>query len=288
MAQQHIAPKKSLGQNFLTDRNIIRKIIAALDAQAGDSVLEIGPGEGALTNELAAMPLASLLAVEYDVRSVQLLSARFPTETYPHVALHHGDVRSFALQPYAEQEWQRRDKKLKVIGNIPYNITSDILFWLYDTAPLLDRAIIMMQKEVARRLVAAPRTKDYGILTVATSFCATARILFDVAPGCFFPRPAVTSSVVELRFPGRIDIAPHVYTKVKPLVNAAFNQRRKVLANALKAYISSLAPTPYATLLERAESQGILYFRKRAEELLPQDFLVLWEFLAAQENNVAQ
>lgn len=288
MAQQHIAPKKSLGQNFLTDRNIIRKIIAALEAQAGDSVLEIGPGEGALTNELAVMPLQSLLAVEFDVRSVHLLSARFPKTSHPHVSIHHGDVRSFALHPYAEQQLQQHNRKLKIIGNIPYNITSDILFWLYDAAPLLDCAIIMMQKEVARRLVAAPRTKDYGILTVATSFCAKARILFDVAPGCFFPRPSVTSSVVELRFPNAIGVAPDVYPHVKPLVNAAFNQRRKVLANALKTYITSHVAAPYATVLERAESQGILYFRKRAEELLPKDFLALWEFLATQDKNSMQ
>lgn len=288
MAIQHIAPKKSLGQNFLTNRNVAHKIIAALDAQQGDAVLEIGPGEGALTNELASLPLASLLAVEFDIRSVQLLAAQFSAATHPHVSLHHGDIRSFALQPYAVQQWEQHERKLKVIGNIPYNITSDILFWLYEATPLLDRAIIMMQKEVAQRLVAAPRTKDYGILTVATSFCATARMLFDVAPGSFFPRPSVTSSVVELRFPSRTGVPPAVYTSVKPLINAAFSQRRKVLSNALKTYITSRTATPYTTILERAESQGIPYFRKRAEELLPKDFLVLWEFIVAQSDNRAQ
>lgn len=273
---RHLAPKKSLGQNFLVDKNIVGKIIDTLELQQGDSLLEIGPGEGALTVPLAKYPLDTFLAVEYDQRAVQMLGQKLPQAEYPHFRLQHGDVRSFPLREYAEAELQRTGRKLKVIGNIPYNITSDILFWLYEAAPLLDRAIIMMQKEVARRLVAKPRTKDYGILTVATMFSAQAFVRFDVAPGCFFPRPAVTSSVVDIRF-RQSGHSP--YSKLRPLVNAAFNQRRKVLGNALKTYITSRTSTPYADIIQRAESNGISYFRSRAEELTPEDFLRLLDFL---------
>lgn len=280
-ARKHIAPKKSLGQNFLIDKNVVARIVAALKLQPGDSLLEIGPGEGALTSLLAVEPLASFLAVEYDSRAVALLSERFPAAQHPQMSLRQDDVRNIPLAQYAEEELQRHGRKLKVVGNIPYNITSDILFWLYDASTRLDTAVIMMQKEVARRLVAPPRTKDYGILTVATALRASARILFDVAPGAFYPRPAVTSSVVALTFPDTA-LAADIYTRLKPLINAAFNQRRKVLSNALKAYITSRSSTPYPTILERAESQGILYFRKRAEELTPQDFIALHNFLSDQ------
>lgn len=283
--RKHITPKKSLGQNFLIDKNVVERIVAALKLQPDNSLLEIGPGEGALTSLLATKPLASFLAVEYDPRAVALLSERLPAQQYPHFSLRQDDIRNIALQQYAEEEFQRHGKKLKVVGNIPYHLTSDILFWLYDASSKLDSAVIMMQKEVARRLIAPPRTKDYGILTVATALRASARILFDVAPGSFYPRPAVTSSVVALTFPATA-LPAETYTRLKPLVNAAFNQRRKVLSNALKTYITSRTPTPYAEILERAESQGILYFRKRAEELTPQDFITLHNFLSDQTQPV--
>lgn len=282
--RRHIAPKKSLGQNFLIDKNIVRRIVAALELHEDDRLLEIGPGEGALTSLLVEEPLASFLAVEYDPRAVALLSERFPADRYPRFTLRHDDVRNVSLPDYAAETTVRPGGRLKVVGNIPYNITSDILFWLYDASTLLERAVIMMQKEVARRLVAPPRTKDYGILTVATALRASARILFDVSPGCFFPRPAVTSSVVLLSFPDTALPAAD-YTRLKPLVNAAFNQRRKVLSNALKNYITSRTALPYTEILERAESQGISYFRKRAEELTPQDFVTLSGFLHRLSDN---
>ncbi len=276
--QRHLAPKKSLGQNFLVDKNIIRKIVEALELSQGDSLIEIGPGEGALTLSLVEYPLDVFLAVEYDQRAVHRLGNKLPQARYPHFRLQHGDIRDIPLRSYAEAELQRTGRKLKIIGNIPYNITSDILFWLYDAAPVVERAIIMMQKEVAQRLMAKPRTKDYGILTVATLFAAQAKILFDVAPGCFFPRPAVTSSVVEIRF-READKQQPPYSKLRPLINAAFSQRRKVLGNALKTYLSSRTSMPYADIMQKAESHGISYFRSRAEELTPDDFIRMLEFI---------
>lgn len=275
--KRHIAPKKSLGQNFLVDKNIIRKIVDSIGMIPGDSVVEIGPGEGALTTLIAEHPIGSLLAIEYDARAVQLLSSKLPQARYPHFALHHGDVRAFPLSDYAQEHWHRTNQKLKIVGNIPYNITSDILFWLYDAAPHIERAIIMMQKEVAHRLTAQQRTKDYGILTIATSFAARARVLFDVSPGCFFPRPNVTSSVVELLF--HPEPPQHNYSRLRPLVNAAFGQRRKVLSNALRTHIALRTQAPIAEIVQKAESQGILYFRSRAEELSPADFVRLQEFI---------
>lgn len=247
-----LRPKKSLGQHFLRDPNTIRKIADSLGAPPEAAVVEIGPGTGALTGLLAER-YGNLTAIEIDRRAVEQISASLPG-----VDVRHQDV--------LELDWPRlaseKGEPLWVIGNLPYNITSPILFDLLDARGHLRRALLMMQAEVARRLVAAPRTKDYGILSVQTQLWSEPRILFRVGRNVFFPRPAVDSAVVALEFGGPSpDVDPEALRRV---VRTAFNQRRKTLRNALKSLAAELDASVPAAVAER-----------RAEELTPAEFVDL-------------
>ncbi len=275
---EHIQARKSLGQNFLTDRNIARKIVAALDLNRGDSVLEIGPGEGALSRLILQQPGVHLSAIEIDRRAVELLNRTFPQERFPQFRLVEGDALklNWADIPGSDNV----ESRFKLVGNIPYYITGPLLFRALDHAEVLDRAVIMMQREVAKRIVAAPRSKDYGILTVATALRGRAKMLFDVAPGCFVPRPNVRSAVVLFDFSEPPLCPPQQYKTVKQLVDAAFNQRRKMLSNALERHINSRCKITVRELTDKhPDLEAVL--KKRAEELSPADFIELDRQLSA-------
>lgn len=262
--QHHqIKPVKSLGQNFLTDPNIAQKIVDLLDAQADDMLIEIGPGEGALTKLLVTTP-AKVHAVEFDRRAVEYLKINYPADLFPNFELFGGDIRKFPIAEFSKEQVAKTGRKPKVIGNIPYNITSDILFLLFDNAAHIDCAVITMQKEVAERIVAKLRTKDYGILTVAAAFVSKPHIAMNIAPECFYPKPKVDSAVVVFEF-GEPMLTPERFKKVMPIVRAGFNQRRKMLSNSLK----SVLPADESLVSEIASA----YFNKRAEELTPEDFI---------------
>ncbi len=217
-------PKKSLGQHFLTDGNIVEKIASAITAGKGHRVIEIGPGTGALT-ELLVDRFEDVHAVEVDQRAVEVLKQKFPD-----LPIHHRDV--------LEVDWTELSAgkgKTHVVGNLPYYITSQILFSLLGARTVLADAILMMQKEVAERLVSGIRTKDYGILSVQTQLMSSPEILFPVSRHCFSPPPKVESAVVRLVFDkGELDCTD---THMKKVVRTAFNQRRKKLSNALKPII---------------------------------------------------
>lgn len=219
-----IRPKKSLGQHFLTDENIIRKIADAVPAGSKHRVIEIGPGTGALTDVLVDR-FDDLQVVELDDRAVKLLE-----EKYPGLPIHHQNV--------LKTNWQKLSagkEKTHVVGNLPYYITSQILFNLLEYRQYLADAILMMQKEVAERLVANIRTKDYGILSVQTQLMSSPEILFSVSRQCFSPQPNVDSAMVKLTFDkGALACSD---TDLKTVVRTAFNQRRKKLSNALKPLV---------------------------------------------------
>ncbi|MBS1536638.1 MAG: ribosomal RNA small subunit methyltransferase A [Bacteroidetes bacterium] len=271
-SQHQIKPVKSLGQNFLTDQNIAKSIVELLEAESDDMLIEIGPGEGALTSILVETP-ASVQAVEFDRRAVEYLKTHYPQDLFPKFNLFGGDIRRFPLAEFASEHRSKTGKKPKIIGNIPYNITSDILFLLFDNASYLERAVITMQREVAQRLVANLRTKDYGILTIAASFVSHPRIAMSIAPECFFPKPKIHSSVVILDFSEQM-LTPERFKKVMPIVRAGFNQRRKMLSNSLR----SVLPTDEMLLSDIPTR----YFNKRAEELTPNDFIYISDTIRAQ------
>ncbi len=254
---EHITPKKSLGQNFLVDANIAAKIVREFAPAEGDVVLEIGPGEGALTRLLAESP-ARIVAIELDHRAAE----RIATQYGGRVEVIEADVLTIDPADIARRFGVSR---LRVIGNIPYYITSPILFHLFDHRECIADAMLMMQREVADRLVAKPRTKEYGILAVVAQTYASPRRLFDVGARCFFPPPKVTSSIVRLPFVDMEGIAG-LEREHRILVRAAFNQRRKTLRNALAQQL------PTQEERDRVFTEASVEGGARAEELAPQDF----------------
>ncbi len=206
-----IRPKKSLGQHFLTDENVIEKIAEAIPAEAGDRVIEIGPGTGALTGALVKR-FDDLLAVELDERAIELLNRKFEG-----LEIRHANV--------LDVDWGELSagkSKTHVVGNLPYYITSQILFSLLAHRHLLSDAILMMQKEVAERLVSDIRSKAYGILSVQTQLMSSPEILFPVSRHCFSPQPNVDSAMVKLTFDkGRLSCSDQ---HLKKVVRTAFNQ----------------------------------------------------------------
>jgi len=249
-----VAPKKSLGQNFLRDENIARKIVEHLGLQRDDIVVEIGPGQGALTKHLIATG-AEAIAIEIDERAVAMLKETFGST----IAIISSDVLVVDLGELRE----KYGRPLHVVGNIPYYITSDILFWLFEHRRNVTDATIMVQLEVARRLTASPGTKDYGILSVFCQFYAKPKFLFRVSSNCFYPKPSVESAVVRLDFPR--EIPPIDDRLFRTVVRGTFGKRRKTLFNGLR-FLG----------FEEQDLKKVEYdLAKRPEELSLHDFLAL-------------
>lgn len=220
-----ISPIKSLGQHFLIDDNIARNIVRDLHLLPEDVVVEIGPGRGALT-KLLVPHVRKLIAVEIDNRVVSELRAQF---SQPNVIIVHQDFLEVNLIELSERE----GKQLRLVGNIPYYLTSDILIKAFDERTALKDFTLMMQREVARRLAAQPGTKEYGILSVYAQFYGRFEILFSVSPNCFYPKPKVSSAVIQEQLFERIpfDVDEEMFRLV---VRTAFGKRRKALRNSLK------------------------------------------------------
>jgi 16S rRNA (adenine1518-N6/adenine1519-N6)-dimethyltransferase len=245
--------KKSLGQHFLTDNNIIAKILKAVSADKQDRVIEIGPGTGALTKWLVQR-YEDMHAIEVDQRAIQVLKKELDNLT-----IHEKDV--------LEVNWAEliaSDRENHVIGNLPYYITSPILFSLLESRSYFQEAILMMQKEVAERLVASPSSKEYGILSVQTQLFSTPELLFDVSPNSFSPPPKVTSSVIRLTFDKpTLSCSDKM---LKRVVRTAFNQRRKKLSNSLKPVLEGRLPDGF-NYDERAEDWSPDIYADLAERL---------------------
>lgn len=242
LLQQHgIAPKKSLGQNFLHDPHVLEKIVALAALDPGATVLEIGPGTGNLTRVLAQRA-ARVLAVELDDRLIPILGAMFADQ--PHVEIIHGDILALDLTdrlgttPYS------------VVANLPYYITSAILRYLFEDAPRPQRIVITVQREVAERIIAEPG--NMSILAVSVQFYGTPTLAMRLKPAVFWPRPDVESAVVS------IDVHPVPVVDVPGaaqffrVVRAGFSQKRKQLRNSLSAGLG-IPKTGADELLRAAE-----------------------------------
>jgi 16S rRNA (adenine1518-N6/adenine1519-N6)-dimethyltransferase len=257
-------PKKSLGQNFLRDENILRKIVHSLDLRSGDVVVEIGSGQGALTKHLVDRPI-TFIGIELDGRAIDLLKQSIGDA----IDLVQGDVLDVHLRDLSVQH----GKMLRVVGNIPYYLTSQILFWLFDSRAVLIDATLMMQFEVARRITARPKTKEYGILSVFSHFYADCEILFKVSRNCFFPKPEVDSAVVRLNFKQTLpECDENIFRSV---VRSTFGTRRKTLRNGLKSMGFE------DRTLERIPFDLV----KRPEELSVADFVLLGNALTEVSNH---
>ncbi len=214
--------RKQLGQNFLVDPNIVRKIVEAAALRPDDVVLEIGPGRGALTRALCEAA-ARVVAVEIDRGLCAYL--RETLADCPNLELHQADA--------LEWPFDRLPPNSVVVANLPYYVSTPLLCRLLDERARLDRAIIMLQAEVAERLVAPPGTKAYGILSVRTQLASEVRLLFRVSPNCFRPRPDVGSAVVRLAMRSATWTAGEEQMLIR-LVRGAFAHRRKRLLNSLR------------------------------------------------------
>ena len=228
--------KAKLGQNFLVSPTAPGAIVAAAGDLHDATVLEIGPGHGAITGLLARVS-RRLLAVEYDHDLAAELIAEYRADTQ-HVDIITNDILRVNLTALAQRENElsgHADGKLVVIGNLPYYITSEILLHLFAHAGALDRAVLMVQREVADRICAEPKTREYGQLTVTTQLYATIDSLFDLAPTDFSPSPEVYSTVVRLHFSPRFAELQVDPTAFISFLRQCFAQKRKTLGNNLRA-----------------------------------------------------
>jgi 16S rRNA (adenine1518-N6/adenine1519-N6)-dimethyltransferase len=216
-------PRKRYGQHFLHERGVIAKIVAAIDPRPGDAIVEIGPGTGALTAPLLER-VTRLDAVEID----RDLAARLEAE-HPHLRLHRGDALRF--------DFTQLPDRLRVVGNLPYNVSTPMLFRLVEVADRLRDAHLMLQKEVVDRMVAAPSSPAYGRLSVMLQYRFEVRKLFEVKPGAFRPPPRVDSAVVRLVPRPPATLAAHDQAGLGRVVTAAFTKRRKQLRNALAGLV---------------------------------------------------
>ena len=246
-----IVPKKSLGQNFLSDENVARNIVGRLNPEADHLLMEIGAGTGALTKHLVGTA-RDLIVVEIDRRAADLLKERFGGEC----RVLQEDI--LAVDP--DRLVAEYGRPLRVVGNIPYYITSEILFWMFDHRPAFRDATLMMQLEVARRLVAATKTKEYGILSIFTRFYTEPEMLFRVSRNSFFPRPNVDSAVIRLTF--RKDVPAHDDRLLRSVVRGTFGKRRKMLHNSLRhmGFSEEQLAATRMDLKKRPEEWGIEEF----------------------------
>jgi 16S rRNA (adenine1518-N6/adenine1519-N6)-dimethyltransferase len=256
--KDQVRPKKSLGQHFLHDQYIANKIVEALKLGDGKtSVLEIGPGMGVLTAYLLKMDKVDLQVVEIDRDSVAYLKQHYPTLTGD--KLIEGDFMEMDMAKVLP-------KKVSIIGNFPYNISSQIFFKVLSNRNQVDQVVCMLQKEVAERMASKEGNKTYGILSVILQAYYNIEMLFKVSPGVFIPPPNVMSAVIRLERNNteRLDCNEELFVQV---VKQGFNMRRKTLRNALK------------NLNLPAEISALDIFNKRAEQLNVEAFVQLTKLI---------
>lgn len=229
MNQYGIATKKSLGQNFLTDLNILHNIVAAAEINAKDNVVEIGPGIGALTEQLAKVA-NKVLAFEIDARLIPVLADTL--QPYPNVKVLNEDILNVNL-PVTLAEELGHEAPLKLVANLPYYITTPILMNVLQSGVAFDNIVVMMQKEVADRLSAKPGTKEYGSLSIVVQYRMNAEVAFIVPRTAFVPQPNVDSAIVKLTKRAPLAELPYDEKAFFKFVKASFVHRRKSYWNNL-------------------------------------------------------
>ncbi len=266
--QNQFAFKKKFGQNFLIDGRVLDRIVQGAGITKEDDVLEIGPGIGALTQVLCEAA-HHVRAVEIDRELIPILEKSL--SDYDNVDVINADIMDTELRDLYPGPF-------KVVANLPYYITTPIVMKLLESDADIESITVMVQKEVAERMQAAPGGKDYGVLTLSVAYHAEAEIIANVPPNCFMPRPDVSSAVIKLRRRSEPAVTPRSPDHMFRLIRAAFSQRRKTLINAVSNDVSLGASKAE---LEAALQELGLDTRIRGERLSLQDFSDLSDILTA-------
>ena len=267
----NLRPKKKLGQHFLVDPSAADMIVRRSKITSADTVIEIGAGLGALTIPLAKAA-RQVFAVETDSQLTKLLKTELIVHNLTNVEIIENNILNVDIHALAK----KIDRQIIVIGNLPYNISSQILIQLIYTRKDVKRAILMFQKELARRITATPGNKDYGRLTVMLRYCAEIKSIANVTASLFYPVPKVDSEVVEVNFKISREYPPHDETMLFQVIKAAFGNRRKTLKNALSASGLHIEPQIARQALIAAKIDPT----RRAETLAVSEFVTLQSCLA--------
>jgi 16S rRNA (adenine1518-N6/adenine1519-N6)-dimethyltransferase len=260
MKDQLPLPRKRYSQNFLQNNAYALKIVEALQITQNDVILEIGPGSGVLTRYIYPLAKKSFFVCEIDPRWIAYLQNIYTEK----ITFLKQDILDLSFKALSD----RFKKRIKVIGNIPYHITSPILFALFDQSRYISQAVLMVQKEIADRLTASPRNKEYGILTVLIGSKTEIYPMFNVSSKNFFPKPKVDSTVLKLLFKEKNE---DVFDEdlFRLIIRQSFNTRRKMLHNSLKRILNSdiLNKISSIPLTARPEELTIADFKKLANEV---------------------
>ena len=267
---QHHA-KKRFGQNFLVDNSVINHIVDSINPQAQDLMIEIGPGLGAITKPLLSrLDQLNVIELDRDIIPKLINNCVFAnTANKDKLIVNQIDVLKFNFEEFHINNNSAETRNLRVVGNLPYNISTPVLFHLLHHRPLIQDMHFMLQKEVVDRIVSAPGHKHYGRLSVMLQTYCTTQALFDVPPYAFEPAPKVNSAILRLQPKQQFDDKINDFAQYEKLIRAAFSQRRKTLKNTLKNTCT----------VDQIEQAGLLP-SQRAEELSISDFVNLYDAIA--------
>lgn len=268
----NLRPKKRFGQNFLIDERVIHGILNAAELRPGDTVVEIGPGLGSLTEHLVQRA-GQVLAIEIDSQLIPLLREKL--NSYTGFKLLEEDVLRVNLDQAVKEAFPQVKYPYKVVANLPYYITTPIIMKLLEEKYQIETMVLMVQKEVGERLRARPGTKEYGALSVAVQYYTEPELVFKVPPGAFRPIPEVASAVMKLKVRKAPPVMPRDERLFFQVVRASFSQRRKTLVNALSNFFTELPKEGLTRLLEevgieptvRGEELGLAQFAQIADAL---------------------
>lgn len=269
----NLRPKKKFGQNFLIDEKVIHGILKAAELGPGDTVVEIGPGLGSLTEHLVRRS-GQVLAIEIDSQLIPLLKEKM--NSYTGFEILEEDVLKVNLDQAVKEAFPQAKFPYKVVANLPYYITTPIIMKLLEEKYQIETMVLMVQQEVGERLQARPGTKEYGALSVAVQFYTEPELVFKVPPGAFRPIPEVSSAVMKLKVRKVPAVTPQDEKFFFRVVRAAFGQRRKTLVNALSNSFAELSKQELTRLLEelgieptvRGEELGLAQFAQIADAVV--------------------
>lgn len=276
LKEHQLAPSKRFGQNFLVNEQIVEAILDRAAPGPDDTIIEFGVGLGSLTLPLARR-VKQVIGIEIDSGLVKWHEEN--NTLPPHVTLLHEDLLKTDFSRLAQES----GGPLKIIANLPYSISNPLLFKLIEHKAHIESAVLMLQKEVAQRLTASPRTKEYGVLSVLLGACAKVERLLEVGPEQFHPRPKVDSMVIRIRFQppeGVRDLQDYSPALLKALVKGAFQQRRKTIINALAS--AAIETGDKEIISQRLKAAGIELSR-RADQITVREYLALTRSYQAQE-----